>query len=322
MQAIRVASAGGPEVLEWAETEVPEPGPGQVLVRVVAAGVNFIDTYQRGGLYPMDLPFTPGLEGAGFVESRASDVTDLEIGARVAWPATLGSYAQFAAVPADRLVPVPDAVDLDLAAATMLQGMTAHYLALSTFPLEAGQSCLIHAGAGGVGQLLIQIAKRQGAKVFATVGTAEKAELARAAGADHVIIYTEHDFQVEIERIAGPKAIDVVYDGVGADTVGAGMELLRPRGMMVTFGNASGPPPDVSAFQLMRLGSLLYTRPSLKDYIATRSELEERAFDLFRWIEDGQLNVSIGARFPLADAAEAHRALEGRKTTGKVLLDV
>ncbi len=240
----------------------------------------------------------------------------------MAWPATLGSYAQFAAVPADRLVPVPDTVALDLAAATMLQGMTAHYLALATFPLEAGQSCLIHAGAGGVGQLLIQIAKRQGAEVFATVGTANKAELARAAGADHVIIYTEHDFQEEIERIAGPKAIDVVYDGVGADTVEAGMELLRPRGMMVTFGNASGPPPDVAAFQLMRLGSLLYTRPSLKDYIATRSELEERAFDLFRWIEDGQLKVNIGARFPLADAAEAHRALEGRETTGKVLLDV
>ncbi len=255
------------------------------------------------------------------MESTGSDVSEVSVGDRVAWAGPVGAYAQFAVVPAERLVPVPEEMDLDIAAAVLLQGITAHYLALDTFPLEPGQQCLIHAGAGGVGHLLIQIAKQRGATVFATVGTEEKAEVASKAGADHVINYREADFRQEVEGIAGTNAIDVVYDGVGADTVESGLALLRPRGMMVTFGNASGPPPDVAALDLMRLGSLFYTRPTMKDYIATRQELVQRASDLFGWIEASELDVVVGARFPLAEAADAHRALEGRRTIGKVLLE-
>ncbi len=321
MHAIRVTSTGGPEVLEWSKTEVPQLGSGQALVRVVAAGVNFIDTYHRNGLYPLELPFTPGVEGAGIVESVADGVDLVAVGDRVAWSGPLGAYAQFAALPVDRLVQVPEGMELELAAAVLLQGLTAHYLALDTWPLQAGQTCLVHAGAGGVGLLLIQIAKMLGATVLATTGTAEKVTIARGAGADEVINYTETDFVRAVEELAGEKSIDVIYDGVGADTVEKGLDLLRPRGMMVTFGNASGPPSDFSALDLMRKGSLFVTRPTLADYVAAREDLERRAGDIFDWILKGRLNVRIGARFPLAEAADAHAALEGRMTTGKVLLE-
>ncbi|MDH3471765.1 MAG: quinone oxidoreductase [Acidimicrobiia bacterium] len=319
--AIVVETTGGPEVLQWRDTEVPDPGTGQVQVEVVAAGINFIDIYQRNGLYPLTLPFTPGVEGAGVVEAVGDDVGTLEVGSRVAWSGSLGSYTQHRVLDAADVVEVPENVHLDLAAAVMLQGMTAHYLCHDTYPLQPGDICLIHAGAGGVGNLLIQMAKMRGARVFATVGTAEKAEVAQAAGADHVINYADTDFKQAIEEIAGPKQLAVVYDGVGKDTFERGMELLGRRGVMVTFGNSSGPPPPIEALQLMRLGSLYVTRPTLFDYNATRDQLEQRSTALFRMIADGTLEVRIGARFPLSAAADAHRALQGRSTTGKVLLE-
>ena len=319
--AIVVETTGGPEVLQWRDTEVPDPGTGQVQVEVVAAGINFIDIYQRNGLYPLTLPFTPGVEGAGIVEVVGDDVGTLEVGSRVAWSGSLGSYTQHRVLDAADVVEVPENVPLDLAAAVMLQGMTAHYLCHDTYPLQPGDICLIHAGAGGVGNLLIQMAKMRGARVFATVGTAEKAEVALAAGADHVINYADTDFKQAIEEIAGPKQLAVVYDGVGKDTFERGMELLGRRGVMVTFGNSSGPPPPIEALQLMRLGSLYVTRPTLFDYNATRDQLEQRSTALFRMIADGTLEVRIGARFPLSAAADAHRALQGRSTTGKVLLE-
>ncbi|MFQ5966096.1 MAG: quinone oxidoreductase, partial [Acidimicrobiia bacterium] len=244
MHAIQVSATGGPEQMVWTERDVPEPAPGQVLVRVAAAGVNFIDVYQRKGLYPMGLPFTPGQEGAGVVEVLGADTAGISVGARVAWTDVLGSYGELAVLPSDRVVVVPDEISLDDAAAVMLQGSTAHYLTHDTFPLTEGQHCLIHAGAGGVGRLLIQIAKMKGAHVFATTSTAAKAEVAHAAGADHVILYTETDFGDAVTDLVGEKALDVVYDGVGAATLERGLELLRPRGMMVTFGNASGRPPE------------------------------------------------------------------------------
>lgn len=322
MGAIRINENGGPEVLEWTSIDIPKPGPDQILVRLAAAGVNFIDVYHRDGLYPIDLPFTPGVEGAGTIEEVGAEVTTVAGGDRVAWAGAIGSYAEYAVVIADQAVAVPDGVELDQAAALVLQGLTAHYLVTDTFPLQAGQSCLIHAGAGGVGQLLIQMAKMLGATVFATVSTEDKAGLARQAGADHVINYAETDYAKAVEAIAGEKALDVVYDGVGADTVERGLELLRPRGMMVSYGNASGRPPEVDPLQLMRLGSLFVTRPTMGDYVATRDELVGRADELYRWLEAGTLAVHIGNRFPLAEAGEAHRALQGRMTTGKVLLDV
>ena len=320
MRAISVAKTGGPEVLEWGELPVPEPGVGELLVRVAAAGVNFIDTYHRDGLYPMELPFTPGVEGAGTVEA-IGEGAGMAVGDRVAWADVLGSYAEYALVTADRAVVIPDGVTSDVAAAAMLQGLTAHYLVTDTYPLAKGDLCLIHAGAGGVGGLLIQLAKMRGATVFTTASTGEKTETARAAGADHVINYSEVDFGDVVEEIAGERALDVVYDGVGADTVERGLRLLRPRGVFVTFGNSSGRPPKIDPLQLMRLGSLYITRPTLFDYITEREELEQRAAEVFAWIAGGQLDVHIGARFPVADAAGAHRALEGRRTTGKVLLE-
>jgi len=316
--AIRIAAAGGPEVMDWTEVDVPEPGTGQALVRIEAAGVNFIDTYHRSGLYPMDFPFTPGVEGAGVVESVVGE-SKLAPGDRVAWMMNLGSYAEYIVVDLDRLVAIPDGVATDVAAAVMLQGATAHYLAHDTFPLSAGTTCLIHAGAGGVGHLLIQIAKDLGATVFATVGTSEKAAVAEAMGADHVIDYKTNPFADEVERIAGSRPLDVIYDGVGAATFDAGLGLLRPKGMMVTFGNASGPPDPVPPLDLTRHGSLFLTRPALTDYIATRKDLERRTDDLFSHLERG-LQVVIGTKVPLAQAAEAHRVLESRGTTGKVLL--
>lgn len=322
MHTIRVTETGGPEVLEWTSTERPVPGPGHLLVRVATAGVNFIDVYHRTGLYPQELPFVPGVEGAGRVEQLGPGVHGIEVGDRVAWAGLLGSYSEYAVVPAERAVVVPDGLGLDAAAALMLQGLTAHYLCKDTFPLAAGDRCLIHAGAGGVGHLLIQLAKRSGATVFTTVSSTAKGDLARQAGADHVIDYEKTDFLEAIRELAGPKPLDVVYDGVGAPTVERGLELLRPRGMMVMFGNAGGPPPKIDPIRLTRLGSLFVTRPTLWDYVPTRAELERRASDLFAWVQEGALDVHVGARFPLSQAAAAHAALESRGTMGKVLLEV
>jgi NADPH2:quinone reductase len=321
MQAIRVNEHGGPEVLAWESIPRPRPGDGELLVELEAAGVNYIDTYHRTGLYPLDVPFTLGLEGAGTIVEVGPNAGEFEVGSRVAWASAPGSYAQYVIVRTAAAVTVPDGVGADVAAAAMLQGMTAHYLATDTYPLDAGERCLVHAGAGGVGLLLIQIAKLLGAEVFATVSTEEKAALAMAAGADHVINYTEVDFGDAVEAVAGPKALDVVYDGVGAATFDRGLELLRPRGLMALFGQSSGVVEPFDLGRLSRLGSLYVTRPSLFAYIADRPDLERRAADVFAWIAAGQLDVRIGARFPLAQAADAHRALEGRQTTGKVLLE-
>lgn len=320
MYGILVTETGGPEVLRWSELPDPVPAPGTIVVELVAAGLNFIDTYHRNGLYPVELPFTPGVEGAGVVTAVADGVDRFSIGDRVAWSSNVRSYAETVGVRADVAVRVPDGVDLETAAAALLQGMTAHYLTRDTFPLAPGDRCLVHAGAGGVGLLLIQVAKRLGAEVFTTVGSAEKAELARGAGADHVILYRERDFGDAVEEIAGKQPLDVVYDGVGKTVFSRSLDLLGRRGMMVQFGNASGPVDPVSPLELMRHGSLFLTRPTLFDYVAVRQDLERRARELFEWIEEGSLHVRIGARTALADAAEAHRMLEGRRTTGKVIL--
>lgn len=319
MEAVVIERTGGPEVLTLREVPDPRPGPGEVLVRVTAAGINFIDTYHRTGLYPLDLPFVPGLEGAGEVVAVGEGVSELAVGDRVAWQDVRGSYAPLLAVPAGRAVPIPDGVSDEQAAAVLLQGVTAHYLVFDTFPLQAGQRCLIHAAAGGVGRLLVQMAKRIGAEVFATAGGAEKCQLAASAGADHVIDYRERDFAAAVEEIAGPRPLHVVYDGVGKATFEGGLSLLRPRGMMVTFGNASGPPDPVSPLQLMREGSLYLTRPTLFHYASTTAELRARAAHVFQMVSEG-LEVLVGLRLPLREAAAAHRALEGRETVGKVLL--
>jgi len=320
MWAIQITEQGGPEVLTWTELDDPTPGPGQIVVAVAAAGLNYIDTYQRTGLYPVELPFVPGLEGAGTVLEVGSGVTSLAVGDQVAWATNPGSYAGRVALPAANVVKVPADVDLEIAAALPLQGMTAHFLAKSTYPLGAGDRCLIHAGAGGVGLLLIQIAKLHGAEVFTTVGTQEKADLARVAGADHTILYRDVDFAEAVVEIAGERPLDVVFDGVGKSVFRQSLTLLRPRGMMVTFGNASGPVDPVSPLELSSNGSLFLTRPTLFHYVRTPAELQGRADDLFDWVASGDLDVRIGARFALRDAAEAHRALESRSTAGKVLL--
>jgi len=320
MWGIQISEQGGPEVMEWRELPDPEAGPGEIVVDVAAAGLNYIDTYQRSGLYPMQLPFTPGLEGSGTVVSVGEGATGPSPGERVAWTASIGSYAHRVKMPADNAVTVPAGVDLETAAAVPLQGMTAHYLAIDTFPLSAGDRCLVHAGAGGVGLLLIQIAKLRGAEVFTTVGTPEKAELAAAAGADHTILYRDVDFAAAITEIAGDRPLDVVYDGVGKSVFAQSLTLLRPRGMMVTFGNASGPVEPVSPLDLSANGSIFLTRPTLFHYVANHDELQRRADDLFGWIADGKLDIRIGARFDLAAAPDAHWALEGPPTTGKVLL--
>ncbi len=318
MKAIQVTETGGPDVLVWTEVPDPTPGEGQVVVEVGAAGLNYIDTYHRTGLYEVPLPFTPGMEGAGSVVAVGDGVDSVSVGDTVAWTSNLGSYAELVAMPADTVVPVPANVGMETAAAVMLQGMTAHYLVTDTHRLAAGQKCLIHAGAGGVGLLLIQMAKLKGATVFTTVGSGEKADLALRAGADHVILYRDVDFGDEVERIAGERALDVVYDGVGQSTFRRGLDLLKPRGMMAIFGNASGPPEPISPLELAP--SLFLTRPSLFHYIADRSELMARADDLFSWIGDGKLKVRIGTRTPLEEAATAHEMLEGRQTSGKVVL--
>lgn len=321
MQGIQVGATGGPEVLRYVELEEPKPGDGEALVDIAAAGVNFIDTYHRTGLYPLDLPFVPGSEAAGTVVATGVAVEGIAAGDRVAYVGSPGAYAERAVISADRLVTVPEGVSLETAAAAMLQGMTAHYLAHDTHPLDADSVCLIHAGAGGVGLLLIQMAKMLGAEVFTTVSTTEKAELASTAGADHVIRYTEEDFVTAVrDRMGNGPGLDVVYDGVAATTFDGGLELLRPRGTMVLFGQSSGPIPPVDPAILNLKGSLYLTRPSLFHYIATRAELERRTGDIFGWIADGSLDVRIGATFPLEKADDAHTALEGRRTAGKVIL--
>lgn len=319
MQRIEFSTTGGSDVLSHVEVDDPTPTGDQVLIDVAASGINFIDTYHRSGLYEVPLPSGLGLEGAGTVVALGPDSTEFAVGDRVAWTGAMGSYATRHVVPQDALVRVPDGVGLDTAAAVMLQGLTAHYLATSTWPLEAGQRCLVHAGAGGVGLLLIQIAKLRGAEVFTTVGTEEKAKLARGAGADHVVMYCEVDFVEEIRRIAGvEQPLDVAYDGVGATTFEGSLALTRPRGVVASFGNASGPPAPISPLALSP--SRFLTRPTLFDYIATPEELRRRTDELFAWMAAGDLDVRIGATFPLAEAAAAHDALEGRRTTGKVLL--
>lgn len=320
MKAIRVYEVGGPEVLRYEDIPDPSPKPGEALVRVEAAGVNFIDVYHRTGLYKVPLPATLGQEGAGIVQSVAGDVSDLAAGDRVAWAGVSGSYAELAAVPAARLVKIPAGVSSRDAAAAILQGMTAHYLTTSTYAIQPGDTCLVHAAAGGVGLLLCQIAKTRGVRVVGTVGSAEKAKLAREAGAEEAIDYTKQDFEAEVKRLTGGKGVQVVYDGVGKSVFEKSLNCLALRGMMVTFGNASGPPPAVEPLTLLQKGSLFLTRPTLWHYVATREDLDARAGDVFGWIASGKLKVRVGLELPLAEAADAQRALEARKTTGKVLL--
>jgi NADPH2:quinone reductase len=320
MKAVRVESPGGPENLIYTEVEQPTPKAGEALVKIEAIGVNFIDVYHRTGLYPLPLPFTPGTEAAGTVEALGSEVNDLQVGDRVAYAMVVGSYAEYATVPAAKLVKIPEQLDAQHAAAAMLQGMTAHYLSTSTYPLKSVDTALVHAAAGGVGLLLIQMAKRIGARVFGTVSTKEKAQLAREAGADEVILYTERDFQEEVKRLTEGKGVQVVYDSVGKTTFLKSLDSLAPRGMLALFGQSSGPVPPFDPALLAQKGSLFLTRPSLAQYTLTREELMWRAGDVLKWVGAGELNLRIGKTFPLAEAAEAHRQLEGRKTTGKVLL--
>jgi NADPH2:quinone reductase len=317
---IELTKTGGPEVLTLASGELAEPAADEAVVRVEAAGVNFIDVYRRTGLYEARLPLTLGSEGAGTVVSVGRDVKGLAVGARVAWSDVLGSYATHVVAKANLLVPVPDGVDLKTAAAVMLQGMTAHYLAMDTFALGPRHDCIVHAAAGGVGLLLCQIAKRAGARVIGTAGDAEKAELARAAGASEVVLYRAQDFEAEAKRLTGGRGVDVVYDSVGKDTWEKSMRSLARRGLLVLFGNSSGPVPPFAPLLLTQHGSLFLTRPKLADYTATREELSRRSSDLFAWIAARQLDVRIDKTFPLAEAAEAHRLLEGRRARGKLLL--
>ena len=321
MKAIRVNEHGGPGVLSYEDVPDPEPGPGEARVRLAASGVNFIDVYQRTGLYPKETPFTLGQEGAGEVDAVGEGVEDLSVGDYVAFASVMGAYAEYAVVPAERLVPFNvTLVEARLAAAVMLQGMTAHYLTHSTFPLEEGQTALVHAAAGGVGLLLVQMAKMRGATVIGTAGNEEKAKLARGAGADEVIIYTEQDFVEETRRITGGEGVHVAYDSVGKDTFDGSLDCLRRRGYMVLFGASSGPVPPFNIQTLNQKGGLFLTRPALAHYTATREELMWRAESLFSWIGQGNLDVRIGGTYSLADAAQAHRDLEGRKTTGKLIL--
>ena len=320
MKAIRIHQFGGPEGLRYEDVSEPIPKPNEALVKVEAAGVNFIDIYQRTGVYKLALPATLGLEGGGTVSTIGPEVKDVKVGDRVAWTSVPGAYAELAAVPADRLVVLPPSVTTRQGAAAMLQGMTAHYLAHSTYPLKSGDTCLVHAGAGGVGLLLTQIAKRLGARVITTVSTEEKAALSRDAGADLVVLYTTQDFEAEVKAFTDGKGVPVVYDSVGQSTFEKSINCLTPRGMLVLFGQSSGVVPAVDPQFLSQKGSLFFTRPTLVHYIASRGELQQRARDLFDWIGSGALRLRMAFDFPLKDAAEAHKALAGRKTTGKVLL--
>jgi NADPH2:quinone reductase len=320
MKAIRVSKVGGPEVLELVEVPEPQPKPNEALVQIKASGVNFIDVYFREGRYPAPLPFILGQEGAGVVNAIGPDVSTVKPGDRVAYAGILGSNAELATLPADRLVHIPEKLDFTQAAAAMLQGMTAHYLSHSTFPINAGQTVLIHAAAGGVGRLLVQMAKKRGARVIGTAGSDEKAKLAREAGADEMINYTQQDFDKEVLRLTFDKGVDVVYDGVGKSTFEKDLKVLRPRGYLVLFGGASGAVPPLDLMQLTKHGSLFVTRPSLQHYVATRAELEQRAGDVLKMIVSGDLKLQIHKAYPLSRAQEAHRDLEGRKTSGKLLL--
>jgi NADPH2:quinone reductase len=320
VKAIRIHAAGGPEVLRLEDVADPTPGPCEALVKIAAAGVNFIDVYFRTGLYPYAIPGTLGLEATGTVAAVGADVRDVRPGDRVAYTGVPGAYAEMSVVPADRLVKLPDGVSFRDGAAAMLQGMTAHYLATSTYALRAGDACLVHAAAGGVGLLLCQMAKMRGATVIGTTSSKEKAALARDAGADHVILYTEQDFAAETRRLTNGAGVHVVYDGVGVTTFMQGLDCLRPRGTMVLFGQSSGPVPPFELSLLNLKGSLYVTRPSLQHYIASRDELVARAADVLGWVGAGTLRLRVEHEFPLRDAAEAHRALEGRRTTGKVVL--
>jgi NADPH2:quinone reductase len=320
MKAIQVTVPGGPESLKLVDVPVPKPGPGQALVRLAASGVNFIDIYFRNGLYKADLPIAIGSEGAGTVEAVGEGVTEVAPGDRVAYAMARGSYAEYAVVPAAQLVKIPGHVDFKMAAAAMLQGMTAHYLTHSTFPLKAGDTCLVHAAAGGAGGLIVQMAKNIGARAFGTVSTAEKARIAREAGADETILYTEQEFDVEARRLTGGRGVDVVYDSVGKTTFEKSLNALRPRGTLALFGQSSGSVSPIDPGILNTKGSLFLTRPSLGHYLLTREELLWRAGEVLSAIDAGKLRVRIDRTYPLADAAAAHRDLESRKTAGKLLL--
>lgn len=320
MKAIRIEQPGAPEVMQLAELPTPSPGPGQALVRVEAAGVNFIDIYQRTGVYKLPLPFTPGQEGAGTVESIGEGVTEVHAGDRVAWAGPVGSYATHQVLPAARLVPLPEGLDAKRAAAAMLQGMTAHYLAHDTFPLRQGHVCLMHAAAGGVGQIFTQFARKLGAHVIGTAGGPAKVAKARAAGAHDVVDYRSQDFEVEVKRLTGGKGVDVVYDSVGKDTWEKSLRCLRPRGMLVLFGQSSGTVPPIEPQALAQGGSLFFTRPTLVSYVLTRQELLARAGAVLGAVQRGEIQLQIEKSLPLVDAPEAHRMLAGRATSGKLLL--
>jgi NADPH2:quinone reductase len=320
MRAVRIHAVGGPDVLRMDEVPIPVPGPGEARVRVAAIGVNFIDTYERSGQYPRTLPMTLGSEASGVVDAVGEGVTEVQVGQRVAYAQYPGAYADYAVVPAWRLVPIPEGVSGEVAAAAMLQGLTAHYLSHSTYPLKPDDTALVQAAAGGVGRLLVQIAKRLGARVIGTASTDEKEQLARSAGADEVIRYTQVDFEAETRRLTDGVGVSVVYDSVGKDTFDKSLNCLRPRGYLVLFGQSSGRVPPLDPQVLNAKGSLFLTRPTLGHYITTRDELLWRVGDLFRWILDGTLEVRVDKTWPLAEAAEAHRYIEARQTKGKVLL--
>jgi NADPH2:quinone reductase len=320
MKAIQVQKTGGPEVLTLVDLSIPKPKANEAVVKIAASGINFIDVYFREGRYPATLPFVDGQEAAGTVTEVGSEVKSVKPGDRVAYSNVIGSYAEYAAVPAERLVQVPDKISDQQAAAAMLQGMTAHYLINTTYPLKKGETALIHAAAGGVGLLLVQMAKNIGARVIGTAGSEEKAKLARDAGADEVIIYTNQDFEAETKRLTENKGVHVVYDGVGKSTFEKGLNVLRPRGYMVLFGGASGAVSPFDLIALSQKGSLFVTRPSLVHYIATRQELEHRSSDVFNMIVAGKLKLRVGQVYKLEEVQQAHRDLEGRKTTGKILL--
>ncbi len=320
MKAVRIHQFGGPEVMQVDDVPTPSPKAGQVLVRLAASGLNYIDVYQRTGMYPNQLPYTMGLEGSGVVAAVGPETSGFKEGDAVAYTGVPGAYAEYALVPADRLVPMPKGLDVKVGAAAMLQGMTAHYLAYTTYPLKPGDACLVHAAAGGVGLLLVQMAKQCGAHVFGTVSTEEKAALAREAGADAVILYTQQDFEAEVKRLTNGKGVQVVYDSVGKTTFDKSLNCLAPLGYMVLYGQSSGPVPPFDAATLSAKGSLFLTRPGLFHYIADRTSLEKRAGDVLGWIAAGKLKLRMEHNFALADVAKAHQSLEGRKTTGKVLL--
>ena len=320
--AIRIHQNGGPEVLKWEEVDVGDPGPGQVKIRQEAAGLNFIDVYHRTGLYPQELPFTPGVEGAGVVEAVGANVTNVKQGDRVAYAGPIGGYAEERLIDAERLVKLPDNISCEQAAGMMLQGMTAQMLLRSVYRVNDGDTILVHAAAGGVGLIMCQWAAALGATVIGTVSTEEKAELARANGCAHPILYTSQDFVAEVNRIMNGGKLPVVYDSVGRDTFMKSLDCLRPRGLMVSFGNASGPPDPMPPNVLAQKGSLYLTRPTLYNYTATRAELEQSAAELFDVVSSGKVKIEIKQRFPLKDAAEAHRQLEARKTTGSTILTI